>query len=83
MRRAFVFGLLLAIGSTAVYVTSLVNSLSHSVVQADGAHGAPEAIDPGMVIQNSTLRSPAYWLMATIFLTSGFVVVLFRLRPTP
>ena len=75
--RALVVGILMVIGSTAVYITSVV----HSIAQAALPGMSP--LDLDNVIMVSTIQSPAYWVMAVIFLTSGFVIVLFRLRPTP
>ena len=75
--RALVVGVLMVIGSTAVYITSVV----HSIAQAKLPGMSP--LDLEDVIRASTIHSPAYWVMAVIFLTSGFVIVLFRLRPTP
>jgi hypothetical protein len=75
--RALVVGVLMVIGSTAVYITSVV----HSIAQAALPGMSP--LDLENVIRASTIHSPAYWVMALIFLTSGFVIVLFRLRPTP
>ena len=75
--RAFVVGILMVIGSTAVYITSVV----HSIAQAALPGMSP--LDLDNVIMVSTIHSPAYWVMAVIFLTSGFVIVMFRLQPTP
>jgi hypothetical protein len=75
--RALVVGVLMVIGSTAVYITSVV----HSIAQAKLPGMSP--LDLEDVIRASTIHSPAYWVMAVIFLISGFVIVLFRLRPTP
>jgi hypothetical protein len=75
--RALVVGVLMVIGSTAVYITSVV----HSIAQAPLPGMSP--LDLEDVIRASTIHSAAYWVMAVIFLTSGFVIVLFRLQPTP
>jgi hypothetical protein len=75
--RALVVGILMVIGSTAVYITSVV----HSIAQAALPGMSP--LDLDNVIMVSTIHSPAYWVMAVIFLTSGFVIVMFRLQPTP
>ena len=75
--RALVVGILMVIGSTAVYITSVV----HSIAQASLPGMSP--LDLDNVIMVSTIHSPAYWVMAVIFLTAGFVIVMFRLQPTP
>jgi hypothetical protein len=75
--RALLLGVFMVIGSTAVYVTSIVRSV------AGAALPGTSGLDPEKGIAALTIHSPAYWLMAVIFLISGFVIVLFRLRPTP
>jgi hypothetical protein len=75
--RALVVGVLMVIGSTVVYITSVV----HSIAQAALPGMSP--VDLENVIRASTISSPAYWVMAAIFLTSGFVIAMFRLQPTP
>jgi hypothetical protein len=75
--RGLLLGILMMIGSTAVYVTSVVHSIARATLP-----GA-SALDPENVIAASTIHSPAYWAMAVVFLSAGFVIVMFRLRPTP
>jgi hypothetical protein len=75
--QALVVGVLMVIGSTAVYITSVV----HSIAQAALPGMSP--LDLQNLISASTIHSPAYWMMAAIFLTSGIVIVLFRLQPIP
>jgi hypothetical protein len=75
--RALLLGVFMVIGSTAVYITSIPRSVAQPALP--GTSG----LDSENVIAASTIHSPAYWVMAVIFLISGFVIILFRLRPTP
>jgi hypothetical protein len=75
--RGVLLGIALTFAGTAAFLILVVRSLSRSASQA--AIG----LDVLFVMKGWMLYNPSYWLFVIMLLTSGFLIVTFRLRPIP
>jgi hypothetical protein len=70
--KGMLFGVGLSLVGTIIYLAALVWGIVHRAAVPSGSVG----IEMSSLVRSSLIHNPAYWLLLTGLLASGFAVVL-------